>query len=166
MRNADGTMDWYQYRKMQHRCIACGTRDAYTMAGHTLCADCNEKNNICSKENYKKISSSKLAKQKERCERLRTEGICIQCGSRAVEDPKYSRCAVCRALNARRRRQSSTKASRDTANQCGLCFKCLKPLEDDEEKMCRACREKVLKFAEAGRESQTDKIGQEWRKSW
>ena len=166
MRNDDGTMNSYQYLKMQHKCTACGTRDAYTMAGHALCADCNEKNNSRSKENYKKNSSRKLETQKDRRERLRADGICIQCGSRPVDNAGHSRCAVCRALNARRRRQLSARASRDTANQCGLCLKCLKPLADGEEKMCRTCREKVFKFSKAGRESQGDKIGTEWRKCW
>lgn len=163
---SDGTMSWYEYQKMQHRCTACAQKDAYTMAGRALCADCSARNNERMRVSYKKDPSKKREAQRERCDRLRADGICIQCGSRPVEDTLHSRCRICRSLNFRRWRKKSRKNSRDTANQCGLCYKCFKPLEDGEEKMCRECRDKVLKFSKTGRESQGDKIGSEWRKSW
>ena len=167
MPNADGTMIWSEYRKLRNRCVACGTQDAYTLAGRTLCFECNERNNARMRENYKKNAERKSREQKAKCEARREAGLCVRCGKPLGENPgQYRNCEKCRAkARAASRKSKKTKNSRDTAEQCGLCYKCFAPLDVPGKKMCSACLEQMRKTQEAGREALRKK-GYCWNENW
>ena len=149
-------MEPYEYYKMQHRCTACGNRDAFTMNGRALCAECTEKNNRRALERYhanEAARKSKLEREKKTQDERRANGICIECGKRPVESDKYTRCEVCRSRQLMRYHRNKKRESRDVADHCGLCFKCLKPLDNPESRMCNACAEKCNESLAAARKA-------------
>lgn len=163
MPNTDGIMTPYEYYKHQHRCVACMRTDAFTLAGKVLCAECSEKNNERMRQTYSRDPSVKLERQKERFERLKAAGICVQCGKRPVPDaPIHSRCEYCRAKNARRR---VPQKKADTATQCGLCCRCFRKLEDTDSKLCRSCLEQLAAAREKGLKTIADSEPNGFRKS-
>ena len=59
--------DWYAKLKALHLCRDCKKQDAYTLAGHTRCYECSEKDRI------RKVCDRKDPNKAKKCARLRRD---------------------------------------------------------------------------------------------
>lgn len=135
----------YQYLKARGRCVTCGERDAYTMAGRVRCADCTEKKKPGDEsyrndeENRKKIAEKRTLRYK----RLKAAGICADCEKRDAAAGKV-RCTQCLAKNRNSQRHKREDViSRDIAKYIGLCVRCLKHPTMEEKSLCEMCYQKT-----------------------
>lgn len=101
-------MKRYEYLKMQHRCVRCGGRDAYTLGGRAVCSDCCEQRRTADREYYRAHADEKNQKAKDlRAERT-SAGLCPTCGKRApVQGKRY-----CERCLARWRRNQDERKRR------------------------------------------------------
>lgn len=94
-------MTRYEYLKMQHRCVRCGGRDAYTLGGRAVCSDCREKLRAREREYDRIHADERNKKAKERRAVKIASGLCVRCGKRHTDQQKHT-CAYCLAKNRRR----------------------------------------------------------------
>lgn len=137
--------DTYFMRKKHHRCTACGERDAYTMNGRALCAECCEKVNEYSKKRNAEPSNKETAriKRKQIYENRKSKGVCTRCGKRNAEARK-TKCSYC--LNKDKLSHRVPNAlSRDIAKDIGVCYLCLKKPAMEGRCFCQDCYEKAVK---------------------
>ena len=133
-----------EYCKERHICYQCKQKDAYTMNGHLLCADCTEKQNArCRKwmenpENKKKQN----ARVKEIKDKRRAEHKCIRCGKQIDENDNHKYCGICRFKERQRYYRKSERPARVYGVVCWMCNK--KPVADGR-KVCEECYEKLVK---------------------
>ena len=83
------------YFKIIKRCPRCGKQDSYTITGHSLCYECTEKNREYAKKHYHKYGNNGM---KERYEKLKQDGICVDCGKRPAKENRI-RCSQCLQKN-------------------------------------------------------------------
>jgi NMD protein affecting ribosome stability and mRNA decay len=93
-----------EYYMSRQRCIRCGKQDAYTMSGHQHCYECTEKNQEACKKTYYKHHEDRKKVMRERYERLKAEGMCVECGQKKARPGKVmcERCAYKNNQNAKR----------------------------------------------------------------
>jgi ribosomal protein S14 len=77
------------------RCVRCGEKDAYTMVGKQLCYECTEKCKEYAKIYYHSHIQQSKIKMRERYDRLKANGICVQCGKEKAFFG--TKCKMCRA---------------------------------------------------------------------
>lgn len=133
-----------EYFAKNHRCKRCGTKDAYTLVGRSLCYECAEKNREYSKKHYEKYGNG----MKQRFEKLKAEGICVDCGRKKAE-PNRTRCSRCLAKNNKSAKKSQKKEPRTE----GYCWLCNKRPTTQGTKLCGVClpkaRERIKKAQKA-----------------
>lgn len=142
-------MDYYKAlyaaRKSMQQCVQCGKQDAFTLNGHTYCADCTE----WRREYYQKKKPEVLKRTHEykaaRTRTLREKGICTTCGKRKVTPP-YATCDRCRAKSRGKDRAKREWYMNDTT----LCSKCHKRPHLEGKKMCAECAESFKRVQELG----------------
>lgn len=71
------------YLKSVQRCVRCKKQDAYTMNGHPLCYECTEKNRENARRYHQENREKRLQILHERYERLKSQGLCVECGKKA-----------------------------------------------------------------------------------
>lgn len=157
---SDGTMTWYEYQKMQQRCTGCGTRDAYTISGRALCAECAEK----SREKYRRNAQKRIRQvvEYQKCRRKRWEesGLCTVCGKYTPKDG-YKMCERCLEKSS----QYAKKRVKPLIP--GICSRCRSNPVLEGHKLCAVCYEDVCKGLEKARAvSQERNGGHVWRKYW
>ena len=128
-----------------HICRQCKQTDAFTLAGHPLCAECREKD----KERQRKWRESdggerNRQKAKKNRDKRAAAGLCVYCGKRTVQ-PGRSTCITCSTKQKERNRQ------RDIANGMnwprganGYCWQCNKQPVKEGFKLCPDCYEKKV----------------------
>lgn len=81
---------------------------------------------------------------KQRFEKLKADGICVDCGRRKAE-PNRTRCAQCLAKNNKSAKKTQGKTPRTT----GYCWLCNKRPTTQGTKLCEVClpkaRERIKK---------------------
>ena len=106
---------WYRQHGI---CYWCGQEDA-VIAG--LCGECYEKRRLYNKRYWAEHREQLVAKQRERYQRNKAEGLCVQCGKRPACEGRVM-CMRCRAKQYARKAYRRNKAAR-TADQCLWCEK-------------------------------------------
>ena len=167
--------DDYAWMKRHHYCISCKKVDAYTMAGHAMCADC-----AAERTAEEKLREGRLEKrrknQKKRVQRRKESGLCTNCGKPL---PKrgypYLTCERCRAKDRdrrRRKREATGALSQAMYKELGLCVTCGRPRvknkvgwDGREIMLCERCYANSQKWAAAGRNAFVEKHGMSYR-SW
>jgi hypothetical protein len=86
-----------EYFKSVQRCVRCGKQDAYTMNGHQRCYECSEKCKEYAQKHHKQNREKHLEVMHERYERLKAQGLCVECGKKAI--PGFVRCQRCAIKN-------------------------------------------------------------------
>lgn len=120
----------YYTLKRNHLCTRCKKKDAYTIAGRSLCYECTQKRIAEVREYYWKDATAAREKKRQRYRELsalrREQHQCTRCGKQLSEDYSYSYCAMCRAKNAKFSREARRKKGvlpRDTTVRCYYCNK-------------------------------------------
>jgi hypothetical protein len=88
-------LDRVSYFSKVERCVRCGKKDAYTMSGHQRCYECTEKCAEEAREYHEKNRESHVKAMQSRYYRLKSQGLCVQCGK---EPAVGVRCKKCRAI--------------------------------------------------------------------
>jgi ribosomal protein S14 len=88
-------LDRVETMKTLQRCVRCGEKDAYTMVGKQLCYECTEKGKEYAKVYHQNHLEQSKIKMKERYEKLKADGICVQCGKQKAFFG--TKCKMCRA---------------------------------------------------------------------
>lgn len=150
-------MKRYDYLKMQHRCVRCKTRDAYTLNGHPFCYECTQHNTEKSREYREKNREKVKEYMSERRDRLREQGLCYQCGKRSVEEG-HARCAICRHKD-----NKNHQRKRNFYPAPELCSRCHKKPCFGEFKVCEDCYNDGLNGSAAA-DAVRDNRDHPWRK--
>lgn len=160
----------YQMRKRNHLCVCCGEKDAYTMAGRAVCAECAGKRDERFKERYKSLEVAEHYREtmKKRYERLTEAGMCVRCG-RNTADKGYTTCGICRAKhnamqNARNARKREAVYDAIDIPEDERCVKCRKHPRYEDHKLCRSCYESTV--AAIRRRSKKNAANHPWRDYW
>jgi hypothetical protein len=135
-----------EYRTLlrkNHLCRQCKRQDAFTLAGHPLCARCTELDTINQRKRRAKDGGEKNRQHSQEVrDRRAALGLCTYCGKRKPPDGR-SICNVCSMKQTRRNRE------RDIANGMnwprganGYCWQCNKNKSMDGKKMCPDCYER------------------------
>ena len=78
-----------------------------------------------------------------RYEKLKAEGLCVQCGSRRAIKGQVL-CLECKTRNKKRESEKNRgKIARSERSAYGLCYVCGEELKNNESKLCSKCSEKV-----------------------
>lgn len=153
--------EWNAMLRSAHICRQCKQTDAFTLAGHPLCAECREKD----RERQRKFRESdggerNRQKAKKNRDKRAAAGLCVYCGKRTVQ-PGRSTCITCSTKQKERNRQ------RDIANGMnwprganGYCWQCNKQPVKEGFKLCPDCYEKKVGIINANRSNNN----QVWRK--
>lgn len=127
----------YAYLKAVNRCIRCLERDAYTMNGRALCADCAEWNNNRVKK-YQTVNREKLRERNAERYRTRKElGLCPQCGRSKDHNGKSPFCKRCKAM----RRNTDRRNYGSPYLRCKWCDNMPEP----GKAYCRECLDKLAR---------------------
>lgn len=112
--------DRVAYFMAREKCVRCGKQDAYTMNGHKMCYDCTIKARTYQNEHNKTRRSEINEKHKQRYERLKSEGICVNCGHREVMANKLMcpTCFIKRKLYEQKRYEQKRKEYYDSTGTC------------------------------------------------
>lgn len=134
----------YRFWRDHQRCVICHEQDALTMNNHAYCSGCREKRRAYSCEYRRKHKEESNKYDKERKQRLKENGPCIQCGKPSKTGA--SRCALCAEKESRKRKEKIAKLS--TINyprgENGICWQCNKNQAIDGKRVCQTCYEKIL----------------------
>lgn len=133
-----------------HRCSECGTKDAYTMNGRWLCADCAEKYREYNRKYYERNAETVANRSKALRNYRREHHLCTRCGKPLADDYPYNTCEVCRANDNRKRckrRREKGIIPRSQWRELGLCMRCGAPnrmkgllaWEHKEIELCEKC---------------------------
>lgn len=139
--------EWYHLLKDRHICPSCKQQDAYTLAGRTYCAECEEKRNArrkAARENAD-VRERERAACESRRKKKKEAGVCITCG-RAPAIAGEVRCVRCRE----KARRASIKQNRKRGHiprMSGVCYRCNRGEPMEGKRVCRACYEAMLPIA-------------------
>lgn len=151
----------YNYLKHQNRCVWCGERDAYTMNGRALCAECCEYRRALDCQRSEKRKAQIAAYQKERRIRLEEAGLCIKCGKREPR-PGLKSCDVCLE---KYRGNNAKKPGKPLIP--GMCSRCRSKPVMEGRRLCEECYESVCRGLEKARAASAEnKTDHPWRKYW
>lgn len=131
------------------RCTECGAKDAFTMNGRWLCADCAEKYREYNRKYYERNADNVANRRKAVRSYRRDHHLCTECGKPLSESYSYNTCEVCRAANRRKRgilRRQKGIIPRSQWRELGLCMRCGAPRmkgwlawEHKEIELCEKC---------------------------
>ena len=135
--------EWRKRQKRLHVCRECGTVDAYTLAGRTVCADCAEKQ-AKSKRDWREDhpEANALAAKRHR-DLLFAQGRCTRCGREKPQDGRKTckRCRVMTGAANRRRRQKQGVNWPRGGN--GICWQCNREPVSKGYRLCESCLAKA-----------------------
>lgn len=150
------------YYQARQRCKYCGRQDARTLIGKPQCFDCLEKHNAWGRAAYPKYAEKHRAKDKERREQRKAEGICPACGQPAGPSG-HVYCAACRAkkrASTYRKNHENGMLSREEKAARGICVNCDKPVMQGLNsalqpiRVCEDCYRKSLRSMAIARSAQ------------
>lgn len=153
-------MDQNKYRKLlkkAHLCRECKKQDAFTLAGHTLCAECRARNTELRAKTRKNNPQHERDIAKKRYYERKKQGICANCGKRKPEKDR-SLCKVC-ITKANKKRALEAYAKRCEAEYKKLCAICKSSPRIKEKRVCENCYKKLILNLEKANE--TNKIKRE-----
>lgn len=131
-----------QYLKHQHKCVNCWKMDAYTLNGHTLCADCMEKEAKQKRKARAKNPYKFRDEQKKILEKRRTEGKCTRCGRELPCQYSFKTCPTCRTYGRNRLRNIRADTDKNIRGYNGICWICNKNPAIEGKKICEDCYSK------------------------
>lgn len=157
----------YDFRKSRGLCAKCGKRDAYTISGRTLCAEC------CEKRKNRKIGEEERQHRKDylrnRREVFAAQHKCTGCGAQLKENDTHKRCATCRAYLRKKSAELRDKNGvlrRELYGEMDVCMKCGKPRtpglktkRGEPSKLCAACYADAVNALKKGRKVYFEKHG-------
>lgn len=163
-RQAENTVYRRETRAFMHgleRCTECGAKDAYTLNGRWLCADCEEKH-LDYNRNYYGRKAANIADRRKALRSYRREHhLCTACGKPLDDAYPYKICEVCRAAYRRKgdkRRRAQGVIPRSQWRELGLCMRCGAPRmqgwlawEHREIELCEKCYQESVDGLEKGR---------------
>lgn len=157
----DGAADYRFWRKLS-RCVRCHAKDAFTMNGRCMCAECAEKRNACNRayrQAHPEFREAQALYNKKRRERLKASGMRYVCGKRKAAAGK-TLCVYCAGKNNRFRREAYAERHADDTKRGtdGMCYRCRKEPPAPGRKLCAECYRKVV---ENGRK--TNRNAHLWR---
>lgn len=127
----------YHWFKQHHFCTNCSKQDAFTLNGRTLCFECREKKKIQKSQKNKDVQQ---ARDKDKYEKLKSAGICVQCKSRKA-NPGKVRCPVCTAYisNYYYKTRQPTFRDYDKCYRCGNQLDGQLNADGSRSKVCKSC---------------------------
>ena len=139
----------YELLKKHHYCTACRKQDAYTLSGKILCFECAEKLNKQHREDYHRRKEYHLEKRTKTRKYRKENGLCRECGQKAVEGRTLceKHLAIARNRNKKsydKKREEKGLISRMVATELDYCWKCLKA-PATKGKLCDECYEKAMR---------------------
>lgn len=143
-------------------CTRCKAKDAYTMVGHWLCAECSAKKQKKRKETD--IANDRNGKARELRRKRREAGVCTICGGELSSDDGV-RCSKCSkkwrgySLRYNDRHQGESDINLPRGGN-GICYQCNKLPAIPGKKLCEACYERSAAHAR----SLSGKGAGTWRK--
>lgn len=157
----DRAADYRFWRKLS-RCVRCHTKDAFTMNGHCMCAECAEKRSSYDRayrQTHPEFREAQALWNKKRRERLKASGMCCGCGKRKAAVGK-TLCVYCTEKINRRRRSAYAERHADDMKRGtdGMCCNCRKKPPASGYKLCAECYQKAV---ENGRKS--NRSAHSWR---
>ncbi len=151
------------------RCTECGAKDAYTMNGRWLCAECAEKHGDYNHAYYERQADVIADRRKALRSYRREHRLCTVCGKALTEACPYSICEACRAANRRkngRLRREKGIIPRLQWRELGLCMRCGAPRmkgwlawEHKEIELCEKCYSESVDGLAKGRAIYAEKKG-------
>lgn len=156
-------MELNEYRgkmKQAHICRDCKKQDAYTLAGHTYCFECSEKQRLA-KQKARADPAKKekmLLQKREQIDRYRSENKCLRCGKKLHNEKRL--CEICYEIQRRELRKSRGSIPRLYGI---ICWQCNKQPCMDGRKLCPDCYEKAVKVVCENRKK-VDMKNHPWRK--
>lgn len=149
--NNQSRKEWQrEYRKTLkhlHLCRECHRRDAFTLNGMAMCAECTEKGRLRKQEYLQKPENrdrTNAAQRKKRAERAEN-GCCTNCGT-LLHDGNYKLCPKCRA-KCRKYKNRATRKRGISPRTEGICWQCNKAPVMAERGLCEACYVKKVPIA-------------------
>lgn len=140
-------------------CVKCKTRDAYTMAGHWLCAECSAAKNARTRQRRRETDRN----GKERATRAarRQFGLCTSCGAALAPGggTLCKRCAGKRKTYRLRYEAKHRPAYNWPRGDNGICYQCNKEPVLPGKRTCRRCYERT-----AAQARQLNGGGKTWRR--
>ena len=159
-----------KFWKSRSRCVECGDKDAYTISGRALCAECVNKRKL---RRQREKTDAEKKKERERKESrritLEAERRCTGCGKPLADNDTHKRCPTCRAYGKKKAteyREKQGKTPRVLYEELGVCMKCGKPRATGIEtqrgepvKMCADCYRDACLALQKGRDAYREKYG-------
>ena len=137
-------MTRYEYRKLNHRCVRCNTKDAFTLVGKTRCARCAEIVNENAKRYQEKHREEITRKKKESYQKAAEAGLCPRCKKRPIGKSKTGWCEYCVAERRKMqnaREHKNGRISNEQVKALGLCWRCRKNPAAEGSGYCTSCLE-------------------------
>lgn len=141
---------WYKENHICPRCHRPLTNEKTIMCKYCLAVDRDRPRNGGNREQH-------AQRNKERKNRLKQDGMCIECGKRKAESGRVM-CKWCNERNNARQREASRKAGKlprfmfGDGEHCAICGK----LTENGKKLCAACYAKMPRYYGGG---------EKWRKT-
>lgn len=142
---------WREYRetlKHLHLCVECHRRDAFTLNGRAMCAECTEKERLRKQEYLKKQENrdrANTARRQKRAERAEN-GCCTECGAPLYDDTSHKTCPKCRGKQRRKYTRAARKRGISPRTE-GICWQCNKAPVMAERGLCEDCYAKKVPIA-------------------
>lgn len=162
MANSDGTMTRYEYFKMQQRCVDCGKRDAYTLNGRAVCANCYDKNKAWYHRNRESVNRTTNERYHRKKAEYAASGLCSRCGQRPAEEG-YKMCRKCQEYS--HMRYMASRRHKGTLLNTGGCTRCHKAEPIEGKRLCAECYAFVCESLKKARAALSNKNHQ-WRDYW
>lgn len=132
-----------QFWKARGRCTECHGRDAFTMAGRSLCSACAEKAREKKREEYRENSDKIRSRNAEAYSRRKENRQCVKCGRALRPEDSGVRCTACRrklsiyeAARSELRRPPDRNYPR---GDNGICYICNRRPVSVAHECCEAC---------------------------
>lgn len=143
--NATDSKAWKRALHKAQLCTECKSQDAYTLAGHWLCAECSEKKAERMRAKRRDSDYGHIIWERRKAQQWerREQGLCYKCG-RERTDKRYKLCGRCRAKWREYRLKTSTaKTRQQLRGKDGRCWTCNDALCEPGFKTCPACHAKL-----------------------
>lgn len=140
-------------------CTQCGSKDAFTMNGRSMCAECIEKRREYMSDYRAKNREKMREYDRNLTARRKASGICVKCGRDMNGDKDHVSCEYCRAKDAARQREK-----RATIRWLdGVCYHCASEPVIPGKRLCQSCYEKACVSVANAREC-INKADHPWQK--
>lgn len=145
-------------------CAKCKSRDAYTMAGHWLCAECSAAENARRRADRKAHPDKYRKRWKKYRDAAIAAGLCGSCGKRPAE----TGCLLCRVCRASQRRRDAARYAAvhevppGPRGSDGRCYICNRAQAEPGKRTCARCAELMGRNLHGGKFKQ--KEAHPWKK--